>query len=125
MRAVALCILVAALASACTLVEPAPPAGTRQVHARVSNMQPDPVELTVTTPAAGVLPGAVQPTSRLEGSSTTDVTFYVPLEGAWTIARNGNQMITSDDLNPKLDPGCTLRISFRPTGWGWGCGNDL
>ena len=71
----------------------------------------------------GVLAGAVQPTSRIEPFSTTDLTFYVPLKGHWTIARNGNEMINSDV--DSLDPGCTVRISFRPTGWGWGCEGSL
>jgi hypothetical protein len=82
-------------------------------------MRPDPVEFTVATPA-GVLRGAVQPTSRLEGRTIMDVTFYVPIQGAWTIARNGNQMISSEELGPN-DQGCTVNISLRSTGWGWGC----
>ena len=122
-RAVALALFL--LATGCALVEPpGPPEGTRAVQARVDNRRPDPVEITVRTPA-GAIPGAVQPTSRLEAFSTTDVTFYVPIEGQWTIARNGNEMISSLDLNSKLDEGCTVYISLRPTGWGWDCGPTL
>ena len=121
LRAVALSVAVFVLATACALVEPpAPPAGTRPVQAHVYNMLQDPVEITVRTPA-GVLPGAVQPRSRVEAFSTTDVTLYVPFEGQWTIARNDNEMISSVDLAPQLEEGCTVTISIRPTGWGWGC----
>lgn len=121
LRAVALGIALFLLAAACALVEPpAPPAGTRPVQARVDNRRPDPVEITVRTPA-GVLSGAAQPTSRVEAFSTTDLTLYVPIEGQWTIARNGNEMIRSVDLNPKLDEGCIVHISLRPNGWGWDC----
>ena len=123
LRAVALGIALFLLAAACALVEPpGPPDGTRPIQARVYNMTSDLVEITMRTPA-GVLPGAVQPTSRIEPFSTTDLTLYVPLKGHWTIARNGNEMINSDV--DSLDPGCTVRISFRPTGWGWGCEGSL
>ena len=124
LRAVALCIVVTALATACALVEPTPPAGTRPVQARVNNMRPDPVEITVRTPT-GVLPGAVQPTSRVGGFTNADVTLYVPLEGVWTIARNGSEMISSVDLDldPQRGPGCTVLVTLRPNSWAWGCGN--
>jgi hypothetical protein len=121
-RLVALGVALFLFVAACALVgPPAPPEGTRPVQARVDNRRPDPVEITVRTPI-GALPGAVQPTSRVEAFSTADVTMYVPLEGQWTIARNGNGMISSVDLDPKLDNGFTVHISLRPNGWGWDCG---
>ena len=78
------------------------------------------MEITVRTPA-GALPDAIQPTSRVEAFSKTDVTLYVPLEGEWIIWRDGDEMIGSVDLNPLLDEACTVTISRQPKGWGWDC----
>ena len=82
-------------------------------------MRPDPVDLRVMTPA-GETSGAVQPTSRVEAFSTTDVTFYIPLEGEWRITGNLSDLITSVE-SAELDDGCTVIIDLQPTFWGWRC----
>ena len=125
LRSVTLGVALSLLAAACALVGPLlPPGETRAVEARVINLSPDPVEITVRTPA-GVLPGAVQPTSRLEADSTTDVTFYVPLGGEWAIVRDGTEMISSVDISAKLGPGCSVHIYLRPQRHGAGGAGSL
>ena len=105
LRSVTLGVALSVLAAACALVEPPSPAGTTLLRTRVRNER-GPVELTVTTPA-GVLPGAVQPTS-LPAHSTTDVTFYVPITGQWSIAINGSPDIPGADLREAIRSGCRL-----------------
>jgi hypothetical protein len=107
------------LVAACALTTQPPPAGTRPFQAQVANMRPDPVVLTITT-TAGVLPGAVQPSS-LSAGSTTNVTFHVPLGGEWAIAINGQDQLGSDELNPNIGA-CTMGVELGADGsMGMGC----
>ncbi len=109
LRAAALCIVVAALFAACALVEPAAPASTRLVQVQVFAGRS--IELTVTTPH-GVLPRAVLP-AMLPKGQTSDVAFYVPLDGEWWIAANGSNEIAGADLDLYTGQGCThLFIRF-------------
>ena len=109
LRAAALCIVVAALSAACALVEPAPPAGARLIHVEVFAGRS--IELTVATPN-GVLPGAVLPAVLPKGQ-TSDVAFYVPVDGEWWIAANGSNEVEGAELDLYADQGCThLFIRF-------------
>ena len=113
LRAAALCIVVVALFAACALVEQAPPAETRLLQIEV--FAGHAVELTVTTPD-GVLPGAVLPAFLPKGQ-TSDVAFYVPLDGEWWIAANGSNEIEGADLDLFTGPGCRhLFIRFIARG---------
>lgn len=85
LRSVALGLALSVVAAGCALVEPPPPPpGTRIVEARVRNASTDPVELKVVTSTGRVLPDGVYPPSLLAGT-TTDVTFYVPIDDQWWI----------------------------------------
>ena len=121
LRSVTLSLALAVLAAACALVTPAPPANTRMIQAHVRNTTTRPVELTVTTPA-GVLPGAVQPTSTVPAGTTTELILYVPLGGNWAVATNGNDTFTNTDV--ELDPelrGCRLNLRLLDEGLTLGC----
>ena len=83
LRVLALVIAASVLAAGCALIEPPPPPGTTRVVAQVTNTDPSEVELAVTTPSGG-LAGAVNP-SRLPPGGTSEVGFYLPLGGDWTI----------------------------------------
>ena len=109
LRAAALCIVVAALPTACALVEPAPTAERRLVRIQVFAGRP--IELTVTTPDE-VLPGAVLPAVLPKGS-TTDVAFYVPLEGEWWIAANGENEVEGAEIDLYAGQEGCIRLFIR------------
>ena len=120
LRAIVLGVALSALAAACALATPPPPAGTVMVQAQVRNGTSGQVELTVTT-LDGVLPGAVQPASLATGS-TTLVTFYVP-PGSWMIAINGTDTIPAVEAKRYIRRmGCLFQIELAADGsTGWGC----
>ncbi len=91
LRSVTLGVVLSVLAAACALVEPPVPAGTVTVQGEVRNER-GPVELGVTTPT-GVVPDAVKPAS-LPADSTTQVTFFVPATGEWSITVDGSPDVT-------------------------------
>ena len=73
--------------------------------------------------------GGVQPAS-LPADSTTQVTFYVPITGEWTIMVNGSPDITVADprvpdrwdISADIREGCKLEIDLDADGaYGYGC----
>src|SRR4029453_18735056 len=122
LRAVALGVALAVLASACALVEPPPPNGTRLVQAEVKSEWPQPI-----TPLARSRGGRVQP-GALEARSTTMVSMYLPITGEWSIAFNPGVEINGIDLdrnsNRGSKGGCTIpSIQIGDDGgYGQACG---
>ena len=116
LRSVTLGLAISVLGGACALVEPPPPLGTTKTVAQVTNTDPFEVELRVTTPS-GELTGAVQP-SRLPPRGTSEVTFYLPTSGNWTITVNRTPMFIgeADDVRPC--PGGTRYMEVSATGAG-------
>ena len=106
LRRLALGFVIAALAAACALVDPLPPAGTVLVQLAVHNAASQPAELAVTSGAGNPLPDAVQPPSLPPGA-TADVRFFVPMGSGWTITVNGQDLILSSDVRGRT--GATLR----------------
>ena len=96
LRSVTLGLALSLLAAACALVEPPVPAGTRPVQGEVRNMRAHAVELVVRMPA-GEMRGAVQP-ALLPARSTTDVTFYIPITGDWTILNGDEELFTGEEF---------------------------
>ena len=121
LRSVTLGVVLSVLAAACALVEPPVPAGTVTVQGEVRNER-GPVELGVTTPT-GVVPDAVKPAS-LPADSTTQVTFFVPATGEWSITVDGSPDVTVGDpgvperwdISADIRDGCKLDIHLSADG---------
>ena len=121
LRSVTLSLAMSVLAVACALVEPPPPPGTRSFQIEVRNATTNTVELMVATPA-GVLEGGAQPAALPAGPSTSKVSLYVPITGAWGLTVNGAEMITVDRPHDLLGRGCTVTIELDADGgYGVGC----
>ena len=110
LRSVTLSLALSVLAAACALTEAPPPAGTRPIQSQVQNLRALPAKLTVTTPT-GVLADAVQPPS-LPAGSTTDVIFYIPNVGEWTIDFDGHPIVSSEDFTGTFKFGCALELTL-------------
>ena len=118
LRSVTLGLVLSVLAAACALVEPPPlPSGTRSFQAQVRNLRPGQVKLSIKTSAGGVagtvVPDAVVP-EWLPAGSTTNVTFYVPIEGEWWIDFNGEPGPGSE-LAPNIGV-CTMGLELPANG---------
>jgi hypothetical protein len=99
-RAIVLTVTLSVLATACGLVEPPPPAGTRMIEAEVRNLTPRPLQPGVATPT-GDLAGSAQPASLLPGA-TSRVTFYGPMQGDWTIVLDSRERIPKSEFEEYL-----------------------
>ena len=118
-RAILLNVALSVLATACGLVEPPPPAGTRMIEAEVRNLTARPLQLGVSTPT-GDLAGSAQPASLLPGA-TTRVTFYVPMQGDWTIVLDPRERIPKSEFEQYLAPGCSTYIQLDANAFEYGC----
>ena len=119
LRSVTLGVLLGSLATACAIVDPPLPPGTRQFQVEVRNLRAVPAEVTVTTPS-GMLPGAAQPAS-LPAGSTTVMTVRVPAGEKWSVRIDGEVALGGDWTNPKIGT-CELRLELKLGGnFGAGC----
>ena len=120
LRSVTLGIAFSFLTAGCALVELPGPAGIFMIQGEVSNLTPRPVELQVRT-EAGVLPDGVQP-ALLPAHTTANVTFYLPINGQWSIDVDHVNLISSVERSAKaIRQGCTLEIELTADGFPYGC----
>ena len=121
MKVAALSMALAILAAACSLVDPPPPPGTHMVEAQVKSEWPQAISPVLKTPA-GEIEHAIQP-ATLQPRSMTNVRFYVPITGQWTIAFNPGVEIPSRDFDGLAKVGCTPIIVIGDDGsYAYGCG---
>ena len=115
-RAVAVSFALPLLATACALVEPPPPAGTRGVEAQVRNERSLGVELSIMKGLSRrTILGAVQPPS-VPARSTGNVTLHIPTTGQWWLAIDGSPTLDRNDLEDLFRPGCAFTLEIFADG---------
>ena len=114
MRAAASLLVLVVQLTGCSLMQPA---GARPIVVQVTNTALVPVLLTIESPA-GVLPGAVQP-STLPAGGKGEFTFFLPQGDDWSIMVNGWPMFSSSDLSPDVVGSCgSFMMEVSPDGGG-------
>ena len=114
MRAATSLLAISLVLAGCSLVASV---GGRPVVAQVRNSEAIPVTLTIES-SAGVIHGAVQPSSLAAGGSAA-ITFLLPQGDDWWIMVNGAPMFGASDVNEYALPGCgslVMEVSARGGG---------